>query len=108
MSMAVQYFSVEVADMCGVNAAIMFVEIADEVEYFKERKKNFRDGRYWTISSMKSISERFDFLTERQVKTALKKLEDTGLIMTGNYNDTPFDRTKWYALSEMGYSVLNS
>ena len=107
MSMSVQCFSVEVADMCGVNAAIMFTRIADEVELSKECKENFRDGRYWTFNSVKSFSEWFSFLTERQVKTALKKLEDTGLIMTGNYNDTPFNRTKWYTLTEMGYSVLN-
>lgn len=99
--------NVEVADMCGVNAAILFTEIANEVELSKKCNKNFHDGRYWTFNNMKSFSEWFSFLTERQVKTALKKLEDTGLIMAGNYNDTPFNRTKWYTLTEMGYSVLN-
>ena len=106
--MALQSFNVEVAKVCGVNSAILFTGIADDIEISKKCKENFRDGRYWTISSMKSFSEWFSFLTERQVKTALKKLEDSGFIMTGNYNDTPFNRTKWYTITELGYSVLNS
>lgn len=104
--MELQCLNVEVAKECGVNAAVLFTDIARKVEHNRESEMNLHDGRYWTFDSMKALSEQFPYFTERQVKTALKKLEDSGLIMTGNYNKTPFDRTKWYALTEKGYSVL--
>ena len=47
-----------------------------------------------------------EFLTQRQIEVALKKLEKEGLIITGNYNKTPFDRTKWYAISQKGLMAL--
>jgi len=102
------FLNVEVAVECGVNAAILFSEISDEVEHFKACEQNFHEGTYWTYNSMKSFSKSFPYFTERQIEVALKKLKNSGFIKTGNYNETPFDQTKWYALTEKGYSVLNS
>ncbi|AIF54357.1 hypothetical protein LDB25A_033 [Lactobacillus phage Ld25A] len=99
-------FHVKVAKECGVNAAVLFTEIAYEVEKNRTEGINLHAGRYWTFKSNKSFSEQFPYFSERQVKTALKKLEDSGLVMSGNYNSTPFDRTKWYTLTKKGYSFL--
>lgn len=105
--MADHHFNVEIAKECGVNASILFSNIAYWIEHNKANGINFHDGHYWTFNSMKAFSELFPYFSEKQIKTALKKLEDDGLIMTGNYNKLPFDRTKWYAVTNKGYTILN-
>lgn len=105
--MADHHFNVEIAKECGVNASILFSNIAYWIEHNKANGINFHDGYYWTFNSMKAFSELFPYFSEKQIKTALKKLEDDGLIMTGNYNKLPFDRTKWYAVTNKGYTILN-
>lgn len=105
--MADHHFNVEIAKECGVNASILFSNIAYWIEHNKANGINYHDGHYWTFNSMKAFSQLFPYFSEKQIKTALKKLEDDGLIMTGNYNKLPFDRTKWYAVTNKGYTILN-
>ena len=47
-------------------------------------------------------------MTPRQISYALEKLIDGGLIVTGNYNTSSYDRTLWYALTEKGKSILQN
>lgn len=49
---------------------------------------------------MKAFAELFPFWTEKQIRRMIRKLEDCGALLVGNYNDLPFDRTQWYALSD--------
>ena len=107
--MGLHHLSVRVASECGVNASLLFTNIAFWIKKNRENGKNFHDGTYWTYNSKKAFSQQFPYFTERQVKTALKKLEDSGYLKTGNYNKSAFDHTKWYALTEKGYdtSVLD-
>lgn len=100
------HFNVEVAKECGVNASILFTNIYFWVEHNRANGANFHDGTYWTFNSMKAFSELFPYLSQKQINTALKKLEDEELIATGNYNKLPFDRTKWYSVTKKGYSFM--
>ena len=98
-------FSVEVAKKCGINAAVLFTNISFWVEHNKANGANKHDGKYWTFNSMQAFTTLFPYLSKRQIETALKKLENDGLIETGNYNKLPFDRTKWYTITANGYSI---
>lgn len=98
-------FSVEVAKKCGVNAAVLFTNISFWVEHNKASGANEHDGKYWTFNSMQAFTTLFPYLSKRQIETALKKLENDGLIETGNYNKLPFDRTKWYTITAKGYRI---
>lgn len=99
-------FDIEVAKEVGVNASILFTSIFSEVERNKADGVNFHDGTYWTFGSARELSEAFPYLSPKQINLALKKLEGKGLIATGNYSRTPFDRTKWYSVTEKGYSFM--
>src|SRR5699024_2527692 len=57
-------------------------------------------------NSMKAMLEIFPYLTEKKIRTALKNLQDEGLILTGNYNRSAYDRTLWYAFSDFAESIL--
>ena len=76
------------------------------IEKNKANGKNFFDGHYWTYNSRKAFTELFPYATARQIETALKKLIDDGVIITGNYNNSAYDRTLWYAITKKGSSIL--
>lgn len=64
------------------------------------------DGLYWTYNSIKAYREIYPYLSDKQIRAALKKLEDGGYIATGNFSSNQWDRTKWYAVTDLGYALL--
>ena len=97
----VHSFDVEIAVEHGINAAILYANIAFWVAKNEANERHYHDGRYWTYSSLDAFAKLFPYLTVRQIRTALAKLIDAGLIVTGNYNEQPIDRTLWYALGKV-------
>lgn len=103
--MALHMFDPQIAKEYGVNAAIIFQNLAYWIEHNRANGTNFHDGRYWTYNSVRAFSVLFPYLTDKQIRGALKKLEDGGMILVGNYNKSAYDRTRWYALAEKGLSI---
>lgn len=103
--MALHMFDPQIAKEYGVNAAIILQNLAYWIEHNRANETNFHDGRYWTYNSVKAFAELFPYLTDKQIRGALKKLEEGGMILVGNYNKSAYDRTRWYALSEKGLSI---
>jgi hypothetical protein len=99
-------FDVDVAKEYGLNCAILFRNISFWVSHNEANNKHYHDGLYWTFNSNKAFSELFPYLSEKQIRTALEKLEKEELIKTGNYNKSAYDRTKWYAITEKGKCIL--
>ena len=64
------------------------------------------DGRCWTYNSTKALQELFPYASERQIKYALKKLREEGVIETGNYNKSAMDKTLWYTLTDAGEALF--
>lgn len=103
--MALHMFDPQIAKEYGVNAAIIFQNLAYWIEHNRANETNFYDGRYWTYNSVRAFTELFPYLTDKQIRGALKKLEEGGMILVGNYNKSAYDRTRWYALAEKGLSI---
>ena len=101
------HFDSEVAKEVGVQGAVLFDNIYFWIRHNTANEKHFYDGRYWTYNSTKAFAELFDFMTERQINYALKKLIECNYIITGNYNKSAYDRTLWYAITDKGMSVYN-
>ena len=87
-------------------SAVLLQNLQHWIEKNKANGKNFFDGHYWTYNSRKAFTELFPYATARQIETALKKLIDDGVIITGNYNNSAYDRTLWYAITKKGSSIL--
>ena len=100
------HFDVEIAQKYGVAEAILLNHFEYWIELNRTNEKNFYDGRYWTFNSMKAFSKIFPYMTEKKIRNALKHLQDEGLIVTGNYNKLAYDRTLWYAFSDLAESIL--
>ena len=101
-------FDIEVAQIVGVNAAVLLENIAHWIDHNRanECKNSFHDGRYWTYNSMRAFGELFPYLKPNAVRTALKKLKDADLLLVGNFNKLAYDRTQWYALTEKAEALL--
>lgn len=101
-------FDVELATEYGVNCAIILENLHYWIAKNEANEANFHEGRYWTYNSRKAMAKLFPYLSERQIETAVKKLIDAGLVVTGNYNKVPYDRTLWYALTDKGIALFKN
>lgn len=95
--MSLHYFDPTIAEQVGVNAAVVYQNILFWCEKNKANNKHCYDGLYWTYNTVKAWKELIPYLSIQSIRTALKKLEDEGLIKTGNFNKAGYDRTMWYA-----------
>jgi hypothetical protein len=77
------------------------------------RKKNIGnntncfEGNYWTYMTVKAWNEKYPYITPDVIRGILDRLEENNYIVTGNFNETKYDRTKWYALTEKACTVFN-
>lgn len=99
------YFDVYVAKEVGVNAAIIYENIAFWVNHNAKQGKNLKEGVHWMYATQKELSEQFDYLSIKQTRTALEKLEEHGFIKTGSFNRHGYDRTTWYTITEKAESL---
>lgn len=90
-------FNPEIAEKVGVNAAVIYQNILWWAQKNAANEKHFHDGRYWTYNSILAFESLFPYLTAKQIRSALSCLEDEGFIVSGNYNQSTYDRTKWYS-----------
>ena len=92
-------FDIDFAIKYGVNESIMINNFVYWIKKNKANNTNFNDGTWWTYNSARAFRELFPFWSEKQIRTILKSLEDKGILISGNYNQVAYDRTKWYAIS---------
>jgi hypothetical protein len=96
----------EVADEYGLAAGLIFYHIGYWVEKNRKDNHNLHACRYWIYTSIHELKEKvFFYLSENQIRYAIDKLRDGGLIETGNWNKTSYDRTLWYTLTEKGLGI---
>lgn len=93
-------FDPEIAKKVGVNAAVIYQNIVWWTEKNAANQRHFYNGRYWTYNSVAAFDSLFPYLTTKQIRTAILKLEEAGLIVSGNFNQSAYDRTKWYSPNE--------
>lgn len=101
----VNAFETEIAADVGIPAAVLLHHIVYWCDKNKQAEKNFHDGRYWVFASNVTLAERFPYLSLSTIKRALGSLISKGYVVVGCYNKLFFDRTYWYAPSELTLSI---
>ena len=102
------FFDVYVAKTLGINSAILLENLYFWIKKNEANKKHYYDGKYWTYNSVEAFTKLFPYFSYDSIRYSLEKLEKAGYIITGNYNPMPMDKTKWYALTEKAYSLLDN
>lgn len=98
-------FDIEIAKKYGINEALIYNHFLFWIIKNKANEKNYKDGKYWTYSSIKALQDIFDYLSEKQIRTAINNLIDNKVLIKANYNSNPYDRTIWYAFVEEPYEL---
>ena len=94
-------FDPNIAAEVGTNADIIYSNIKFWISTNKKNTSDyhFYQGKYWMYNSAQAFAEHFPYLTERQIRRCLVKLEEKGYVLSGNFNKMKYDRTKWYSIS---------
>lgn len=100
------HFRIDLAERFGILEAIILSNLQFWLAKNAANGTNFFDGSYWTFNSVKAFSTLFPYASAKQIRTALKHLVDEGILKTGNYNKSSYDRTLWYAFTDKGLSIL--
>lgn len=100
-------FNVEVAKVYGVEESILIHNIFFWIKKNVANDKHKHDGRYWTYNSSKAFAELFPYFNEKKISRLLAKMCKDNILVKGNFNQTAFDRTLWYSLSDETLSVLD-
>lgn len=115
MSDTLHLFNTEDAKAYGVVPAIILYDIRIYIRgkiSRDEARQTIKDGelagqeRHWIYDSINSISSRHPYLTKDEVRRAMEKLLKKGVLIRGYYNQTPYDRTSWWALKDESIVVL--
>ena len=96
-------FNVEIAVKYGMLEAVLLENINFWITKNKANNVQYYDGHYWTYNSVKALSELFPYASKATISRALHHLENEGLILSGNYNKSAYDRTIWYTITEKYY-----
>jgi len=104
----IHFFDVDIAKEFGINEAVILNNLWYWIYQNKTNNINYYDGHYWTYNSTKAYAQQFPYLSQRQIQNALKKLKEKGIIITGNYNKSAYDRTLWYAFTKKGERIMQN
>lgn len=84
----------------GVDCAVVIRFFQFWISKNAANGRHQHDGRTWTYNTKSALAKMLPFWTQRQVEWIVKKLVDQGVLVVGNYNSTPYDRTLWYAFCD--------
>lgn len=98
-------FDDAVAQIVGVDGAVLFYHIAYWVFVNESAERNFFEGKYWTYNSGKAYEKIFPFWKDKVIRNKLKSLVNAGLIIKSNFNLNVYDHTNWYTLTEYGKTL---
>jgi len=91
----------------GIQGAIIIQQIRYWMLMFKnaeERKpennrNHFHDGRWWVYNSYEQWRrDNFGFWSKRTIQRHINMLEEKGVLISGEFNKSTGDRTKWYTI----------
>ena len=87
-------FSPKLACAIGVVEAV-FIQ---QINYWLGKSKHVYEGRVWIYNSYNDWLDQFPFIKYQTLQRMIIKLEKAGILLTGNFNKMPMDRTKWYTI----------
>lgn len=100
------HFNTKIASLYGIEEAVMLHHFYYWIAKNAANEKNFNNGLYWTYNSKKAYAQFFGYLNEAKIFRTIKKLEEKGLVVKGNFSNNKFDKTNWYALTLDGLKLL--
>ena len=95
-------FNTAIAAKYGIAAAVVFEQIYEGISLAKEKNENRVYDKFWYRMSASLLAKKLGYMTARQVSYALNKLLEGGAIEERRLNQSFFDQTAWYTITEYG------
>ncbi len=103
-------FDIELAQIYGVECAILIHHFQYWVNFNKKMKRNFINGRTWTRQTLEELEVHFPYWTRDKIRQLLDKLchgktrfeknkSFEPVLIKGNFNQLSYDRTFWYTFA---------
>lgn len=93
-------------ELKDVNLAILIHNMQFWIMLNKRKNINHFEDRTWTYQTIKDIAACFPYWSTKQVERLLIKAVKFGIMQTGNFNKSKFDKTLWYAfVDEQRFSI---
>lgn len=102
------HFDIEVAKEYGIVEAVLINLFQFWITKNKANNIHSHDGRFWTYCSQRALLEIFPYLSRQNLRTIIKHLVKKGVIIIGNYNTAPYDKTNWYAFVDEKRWIYNN
>lgn len=93
-------FDIRVAKEYGIEEAIIIHHFQFWLNKNLANEQNINDGRAWTYNSINALAKLFPYMSAKKVRTAIDNLVSCGVLVKGNYNQSAYDRTAWYAFND--------
>lgn len=82
--------------------------ILQQIQYWASKEKNVRDGYAWVYNTYEVWHQQMPFMSERSIRRHVTEMEKAGiLVSTDGYNDSKWDRTKWYRINHHAVEGLS-
>jgi len=98
-------FNPVIAEKYGIAEAVIIHNFQFWISHNMRNERHQYEGRTWTYNTTKALAQAFPYLTEKQIWLAIDRLVKAGVLMKGNFNQTAYDRTTWYAFTLEGFWI---
>lgn len=105
--MSMHHFNVKMATEIGINASVIFEYLSIQCQKKENNDEYFYDGKVWFKGSIEFLNKLFPYMTRHSITKSLQNLKNHGYIIARNSIGV-CDRTKWYSVTEMGYSIIDT
>jgi len=95
-----------IAQCYGVNAALVVQYIWEEIGKNEFAGRDSYGGKTWMRSSQIMFTAVLPYLSKNMVRRALERLMKQGVIIRGEFSESRFDRTSWYAFTQFGRLLM--
>lgn len=96
-------FNIGIAQDFSPIMGLWLAHLAFWAEKNLANNSHIHDGLVWSYDTLEALADYFPYMTKSQRETMINNSVKHGLVVTGNYNHTTYDRTVWYALTPKAY-----
>lgn len=97
-------FNTNIATQYDVNISVLLHNFKFWTFNNLANKRNIYDGLCWSYDTLEALVDIFPYWSKRQLERVINNAVESGLLKKGNYNQTKYDRTVWYALTPQAYA----
>lgn len=100
-------FLIDDAIKYGIEPAIILSRLRHWIRENRANGTGYFKGRTWTYCSTSALVKIYPYMSKDIIYNSLQKLRKAEVILSGNFNSNPHDRTLWYTINDKEDSTQN-